>query len=54
MPTGYTAGIEDGRITTGKDFLKLCTQKVHFCCTYKNILKNENYNQTTGFNIYKF
>lgn len=26
MPTGYTAGIEDGRITTGKDFLKLCTR----------------------------
>lgn len=26
MPTGYTAGIEDGRITTGKDFLRLCTR----------------------------
>ena len=26
MPTGYTAGIEDGTITTGKDFLKLCTR----------------------------
>ena len=26
MPTGYTAGIEDGSITTGKDFLKLCTR----------------------------
>ena len=26
MPTGYTAGIEDGEITTGKDFLKLCTR----------------------------
>ena len=26
MPTGYTAGIEDGKITTGKDFLKLCTR----------------------------
>ena len=26
MPTGYTAWIEDGRITTGKDFLKLCTR----------------------------
>lgn len=24
MPTGYTAGIEDGKITTGKEFLKLC------------------------------
>lgn len=26
MPTGYTAGIEDGTITTGKDFLKLYTR----------------------------
>ena len=26
MPTGYTAGIEDGKITTGKEFLKLCTR----------------------------
>ena len=26
MPTGYTAGIEDERITTGKDFLRLCTR----------------------------
>lgn len=26
MPTGYTVGIEDGRITTGKDFLRLCTR----------------------------
>lgn len=26
MPTGYTARIEDGSITTGKDFLKLCTR----------------------------
>lgn len=26
MPTGYTAYIEDGEITTGKDFLKLCTR----------------------------
>lgn len=26
MLTGYTAGIEDGRITTGKDFLRLCTR----------------------------
>lgn len=24
MPTGYTAYIQDGNITTGKDFLKLC------------------------------
>jgi hypothetical protein len=26
VPTGYTAYIEDGDITTGKDFLKLCTR----------------------------
>lgn len=26
MPTGYTAYIEDGDITSGKDFLKLCTR----------------------------
>lgn len=26
MPTGYTAYIEDGDITTGKDFLKLCAR----------------------------
>ena len=26
MPTGYTAYIEDGDITTGKEFLKLCTR----------------------------
>lgn len=24
MPTGYTAYIEDGSITTGKEFLMLC------------------------------
>ncbi len=26
MATGYTEGIENGRITTGKEFLKLCTR----------------------------
>lgn len=26
MPTGYTAGIEDGSITSAKDFLMLCTR----------------------------
>lgn len=26
MPTGYTAYIEDGDITTGKDFLMLCSR----------------------------
>lgn len=27
MPTGYTAFIEDGNITNGKDFLKLCLRE---------------------------
>lgn len=27
MPTGYTAYIEDGNITTGKEFLKLCLRE---------------------------
>jgi len=26
MPTGYTACIEDGTITTGRDFLMLCAR----------------------------
>ncbi len=26
MPTGYTAHIEEGEITTGKEFLRLCTR----------------------------
>ena len=26
MPTGYTAFIEDGEITTGKEFLLLCSR----------------------------
>lgn len=26
MPTGYTAYIKDGKITSGKEFLKLCTR----------------------------
>ena len=26
MPTGYTSYIKDGKITTGKEFLKLCTR----------------------------
>ena len=29
MPTGYTVYIEDGDITTGKEFLKLCLGSVH-------------------------
>lgn len=26
MPTGYTAYIQDGKVATGKEFLKLCTR----------------------------
>lgn len=26
MPTGYTAFIEDGTVTTGKEFLLLCSR----------------------------
>ena len=26
MPTGYTSYINDGEITSGKEFLKLCTR----------------------------
>lgn len=31
MPTGYTAFIEDGKITNGKDFLKLCIRAFGVC-----------------------
>ncbi len=31
MPTGYTAGIEDGKITTGKDFLMICARAFGAC-----------------------
>ena len=31
MPTGYTAYIEDGNITTGKDFLTLCCRNFGVC-----------------------
>jgi hypothetical protein len=31
MPTGYTANIEDGRITTGKEFLMLCARAFGAC-----------------------
>jgi hypothetical protein len=31
MPTGYTAGIESGQITTGKDFLMLCARAFAAC-----------------------
>lgn len=31
MPTGYTAYIEDGEVTTGKDFLTLCCRNFGIC-----------------------
>ena len=31
MPTGYTLYIRDGKITTGKDFLKLCLRSFSIC-----------------------
>ena len=31
MPTGYTAGIEDGDITSGKEFLMLCARNFGAC-----------------------
>ena len=31
MPTGYTAGIESGKITTGKEFLMLCARAFGAC-----------------------
>lgn len=31
MPTGYTCFIEDGRITTGKEFLKKCIREFGCC-----------------------
>ncbi len=31
MPTGYTAAIEDGEITTGKDFLMRCARAFGVC-----------------------
>jgi len=35
MPTGYTAYIEDGKITTGKDFLMLCARAMGACASMK-------------------
>ena len=36
MPTGYTAYIEDGDITTGKEFLKLCTRALGIAIDLKD------------------
>lgn len=36
IPTGYTSFIEDGRITTGKDFLKLCTRAFGVAASLKD------------------
>ena len=37
VPTGYTAYIKDGDITTGKDFLKLCLR--NFGIAIKSLLQ---------------
>ena len=36
MPTGYTAYIKDGDITTGKEFLKLCTRALGIASDLKD------------------
>lgn len=36
MPTGYTAYIEDGNITTGKEFLKLCLREFGIAVDMRN------------------
>ena len=36
MPTGYTAYIKDGEITTGKEFLKLCTRAFEIAIDLKD------------------
>lgn len=36
MPTGYTAFIEDGDITSGKDFLMLCARAFGACVDMKD------------------
>lgn len=36
MPTGYTVYIEDGDITTGKEFLKLCTRALGIAIDLKD------------------
>lgn len=35
MPTGYTAYIEDGEVSTGKDFLTLCCRNFGVCIDMK-------------------
>lgn len=36
MPTGYTCFIEDGRITTGKEFLKKCIREFGCCINQRD------------------
>lgn len=38
MPTGYTSYIEDGEITTGKDFLMLCAKAFGACVSMREDL----------------
>ena len=62
MPTGYTAYIEDGEITTGKEFLKLWVQKESLiklegktiATNLKTVLKNKNNYNFTFFEYEDF
>ena len=46
MTTGYTAYIQKGVITTGKDFLKLCLSNFDIAINMKNeLLSNVNYDK---------
>lgn len=46
MTTGYTAYIQDGAITTGKDFLKLCLRNFDIAINMENeLLSKANYDK---------
>lgn len=46
MTTGYTAYIQKGVITTGKDFLKLCLSNFDIAINMKNeLLSKVNYDK---------
>lgn len=43
MPTGYTASIENGRITTGKDFLNSCCREFGICMGNNKLPLDEDF-----------
>ena len=54
MPTGYTAYIEDGEITTGKEFLKLCTRAFDIAIDQKEEpLSNPTYTKFESDSYYE-